>query len=98
MNRTDLDHRLARVREPLVVPAGPPVPTEPGERPLHHPASWQLHEPHTPGGTTHHLDPITGLGLHQPAVEMMIVVLAVAPQQLQPTSMFGGQSAQDRGG
>src|SRR5512143_1570237 len=29
MNQTDLDHRLARVRGPLVVPAVPPVPTEP---------------------------------------------------------------------
>jgi hypothetical protein len=34
MNRTDLDHRLARLRVSLVVPAVPPVPAQPGVRPL----------------------------------------------------------------
>ena len=34
MNRTHLDHGLTRPGGPLIVPAGPPVATEPGEGPL----------------------------------------------------------------
>src|SRR5512135_3189145 len=45
MNRTHLDHRLARPGGPLIVPAVPPVATEPGERPLHDPPPGQPHIP-----------------------------------------------------
>src|SRR5512144_3376335 len=40
MNRTDLDHRLARIREPLVVPAVPPVSAQPGCGPTTHRAAF----------------------------------------------------------
>src|SRR5512143_1587507 len=98
MNRTRFDHRLARLGEPLVVPAVPPIPAEPGKRPLHHPAPGQLHVPLGAWRTTHHLDPIAGLGLHHPAVEVVLMVLRVRPQQIQPSSMFGGQTGQHLAG
>src|SRR5512135_709400 len=98
MNRAHFDHRLARLGEPLVVPAVPPVATQPGEGPLHHPTPGQPHEPHGTLGTTHHLDPRAGLGLHHPAVEVVIAVLPVSPHQFQLTAVFGGQLAQDLGG
>src|SRR5512143_2868909 len=77
MNRTDLDHRLTRLREPLVVPAVPPVSAQPGESSFHHPAPRQLHVSDTPGRTTDDLDHIPSPGLHQPALEVAIVVLPV---------------------
>src|SRR5438309_1451307 len=58
MNRTDLDHRLARTAEPLVIPALPPVSPQPGERPLHRIPLGLLHEPGAPRRTTDHLDRI----------------------------------------
>src|SRR3954470_22198415 len=58
MNRTHLDHRLARLAEPLVVPAVPPITSQPGERPLPDPPPRQLHNPLRSGGPTHHLDPV----------------------------------------
>src|SRR5512135_3072247 len=94
MNRTDLDHRLTRLREPLVVPAVPSVSAQPGESSFHHPAPRQLHVSDTPGRTTDDLDHIPSPGLHQPALEVAIVVLPVSPNLLQTGLMLGGQLAQ----
>ena len=98
MNRTHLDHRLARTGRPLVVPAVPPVPAQPGERPLHHPPPRQLHVPLRARRTTHYLDPIAGRTLHQPPLEPVVVVLRVGPEQLQPTAVLRSQAGQHLGG
>src|SRR3954452_24406408 len=74
MNRTHLDHRLARTRVPFVVPAVPPVPTQPGERPFHHIPLRLLHEPHTPRRTADHFHHVPRLGLNQPGLESVVVV------------------------
>src|SRR3954464_14858869 len=37
LSHSDVDHRLTRLRLPLVVLAQPPIPAQPGERPLHDP-------------------------------------------------------------
>src|SRR5271168_3678016 len=95
MNRTDLDHGFARLRVSLVVPAIPPISAQPGMRPFHHPAPRQLHIPDTPGRTTDDFDHIPGLCLHQPTLEVMIVILPVGPDLLQTCLMLGGQSTED---
>src|SRR4051812_6644001 len=77
MNGADLDHRLARSRVPLVVPAVPPVATQPGEGPLHHIPLGLLHEPHFPRRTADDFDHVPRLRLNQPVVEVMVVVLPV---------------------
>lgn len=47
-----LDHRLARLRQPLEVPHQPPGPDQFGERPLHHPPLGERRCPVRTAGTT----------------------------------------------
>src|SRR3954452_12103203 len=97
MYRADLEHRLARLREPLVISAVPPVPAQPGKGALHHVALRLFHEPDTSQRTTHDLDLLPHLGLDQPIVPMMIMILAVRPDALQASLVLGRQSGQDVG-
>ena len=60
---------------------------------FHDPPPRQLHEPLRSGRPTHDPDPVPGLGLHQPAVEVKVVVLPVGPDQLRPGAVLGGQLA-----
>src|SRR3954467_11778586 len=98
MNGADLDHRFARSRVPLVVPAVPPVATQPGEGPLHHIPLGLLHEPHFPRRTADDFDHVPRLRLNQPVVEVMVVVLPVPPDSLQATPVLGRHSPQHLGG
>src|SRR4051812_26311609 len=98
MNRTDLDHRRARFRGPLVVAAVPSIPTQPREGPFHHVASRLLHEPDTPQWPIDHFDYVTGLGPYQPVGEVMVAVFPVGPDTPQSGLVFGRQLPQDLGG
>src|SRR5512135_884840 len=98
MNRTHLDHRLARLGRTLVVPAVPPIPAQPGERPLHGIPLRLLDEPAAPGRAAHHLDHVPGCGRHQPVGQVVVVVLPVGPDVRQSRPVLGRQPAQHRGG
>src|SRR5262245_33002950 len=77
MDRRDPHHRLARARRVLVVPAQPPIPPQPGEGPLHYPATLQRHEPPLArlAADDHHLVPAV---MHpQPAAQVVVVILVV---------------------
>src|SRR5258708_31026016 len=96
MNRTRLDHRLARLHVPFVVPAVPPIPPQPGEGPLHHPTLRQLHESHAPRRTLHHLALVAGLGPHHPAIQGVVPALLIGPDLLQPPAMLRRQTTHPR--
>src|SRR3954451_9290270 len=94
MYRADLEHRLARLREPLVISAVPPGPAQPGKGALHYRALRLLHEPDTSQRTTHDLDLVPHLGLDQPIVQMMIAILAVGPDALEASLVLLRQLCQ----
>src|SRR5262245_48400629 len=98
MNRTDLDHRLARIREVLVVAAGAAIATNPGERSLHHPALRQWDVSHRSLGAWDHLDLVAGFGSLQPFGQRVIAVLLIIPESLQPTDVLDRQLSQHHGG
>jgi len=65
---------------------------------FHHPATGQWDVTHRTGRAADDLDHVPRRGLRQPALEVMIVVLAVGPHLLQSGPVLGGQSTQDIGG
>src|SRR4051794_9486564 len=83
VDHADLHPRLARCRVPLVVTAVDPAPTQPGERPLHHPTPGDHLELLAPPRPADDLDHIPAM-LRPPRLQRMVVVLVVRPQQLQP--------------
>src|SRR5262249_41663209 len=83
MDHTHPDHRLARLRQPLVVLAQPPRPAQPGDSPLHHPPLRQPHEPLRPRGPADHRQPERREVEHL-LPEVARRVLAVGVDHLQP--------------
>ena len=77
MNRCDLDDRLTRARRVLIVLAQTPIAPQPGERPLHHPATPQRHEPPLPGRPADHHQLVAPMMHPQPAVQLVAVILVV---------------------
>src|SRR5512135_1603970 len=83
LDHADLHLRLARRGLPLVIPAVDPTTTQPGKCPLHHPTPLDHSEALAPGGATLDLDRVPAV-LGDPSVQLMVVVLVVRPELLQP--------------
>ena len=78
------DPGLGGFRQALVVLAQAPVPSQPGEGALHHPAPGQHLETGCGGRAGHDVqDPVGGL-LGQPGAQLGALVAAVGPDDPQP--------------
>src|SRR5437867_3868642 len=80
------DHRhihegLARLRQPLVVPAQPPLPVQPGKRTLNNPPLGQYHKSLLAAQSLYDLQRPTQLMLHP--LHQLASVATVRPDQLQ---------------
>ena len=89
MRVADLNHGGARFDRPFVVLAMPSAATVPGIGSFHHPSFFQRSEAFYPFGARRHFDsPIRSI-LLEPGRELMVVVLAVPEDRLQPRKPLG---------
>ena len=90
MRVADLNHGGARFDRAFVVLAMPSAATVPGIRSFHHPSFFQRSEAFRLCGAHLHLDPPVGSIRVHPSGELMVVVLAVPEDRLQPQKLLGG--------
>ena len=101
---SDLDERLAGLRQLLVVLREAPLLAKPRERALHHPAARQHREAFLVGGLNHDLQveaPAVLDPLHQRPVVVAVRPDLLKPRQAQPEAVqqtFGGFAVADVGG
>lgn len=97
MYRRYLDHRLARLHTPFIVPALTTIATLPAERPLHHPTLWQKHETLGVLKTLDHLNRLLDLLLLHPMIQTVVAIFLVTSDQFQPFGVIGWEPTQHPG-
>src|SRR5262245_33687309 len=93
-NHAHVDHRLARFGSALVVPAVPPEPQQPAERPLHHPALRQQQPAPRPLRPPHDLQPVAA-PLRDLGEQRLGGVGRVGPDDPQPRQLVHRHAADD---